>query len=421
MRVTKSGGKGRAVVLAALAVAGFSHYSQATTKTWIGGSSQWNISANWSPLGRPTLSSDMALLAQNSVVIYNQTSGPFDVGTVLIDSRLTLSQQTAGTQLNAGTILIGVSGAGTYTLGAGSVSVNNGFITLGQNAGGSGMFLLSASGALSAGSENIGGDGAGTFVQSGGQNSVTNLNIAGLYTLSAGSLTVACISGSGTFNQTGGTAAIAGSSINRINAFSMTNGTLDLSNHDLIVNTGSISTIGGYIKSAYGNGNWSSSGLTSTSARAVAGDINNPHKTALGYATASGINVGLFDGQSVSGSQVLVKYTWNGDANLDGVVNLLDLNAVASDFGAASRQWYQGDFNYDGTVNIADFNALAMNFGQVLPASDPPAEAVSPEELGALVPEPGLFGMLVGCFLHRLWHRRRICHCGGCPINAVSG
>ena len=77
----------------------------------------------------------------------------------------------------------------------------------------------------------------------------------------------------------------------------------------------------------------------------------------------------VFDGQSVDGSSVLVRYTWSGDANLDGVVNALDFNALASNFGGASnRFWYQGDFNYDGMTNTADFNALASNFNLALPS-----------------------------------------------------
>jgi hypothetical protein len=58
-------------------------------------------------------------------------------------------------------------------------------------------------------------------------------------------------------------------------------------------------------------------------------------------------------------------YTYFGDANLDGKVNALDFNAVATNFGKTpgSDVWAQGDFNYDGNVNTLDFTALAGSFG----------------------------------------------------------
>jgi hypothetical protein len=57
--------------------------------------------------------------------------------------------------------------------------------------------------------------------------------------------------------------------------------------------------------------------------------------------------------------------------------------------------WAQGDFNYDGVVNALDFNALASNYG----ATTSPA-------LGALVPEPaGVFVAAVPCLL---LNRRRL-------------
>jgi Metallo-peptidase family M12B Reprolysin-like/Bacterial pre-peptidase C-terminal domain len=62
-----------------------------------------------------------------------------------------------------------------------------------------------------------------------------------------------------------------------------------------------------------------------------------------------------------------------GDASGDDRTNLLDLNAVATNFGKTGRGYAQGDFNYDGVVNMTDFNTLAANFGKSLPpASAPP-------------------------------------------------
>jgi hypothetical protein len=190
-----------------------------------------------------------------------------------------------------------------------------------------------------------------------------------------------------------GTAA----SVSRLNVLNISGGKFDLADNDLVIDSTSLATIQSLIKSGFSGGSWSGQGLTSSTAQSIAADNANPHKTALGYASASSIGVTTFDGQSVGGSSVLVRYTWSGDANLDGKVNALDFNALASNFGGASNKlWNEGDFNYDGTVNTADFNALASNFNLALPA---PA-------LGTLVPEPMLMALAAPSLLV-LARRRR--------------
>jgi len=57
-----------------------------------------------------------------------------------------------------------------------------------------------------------------------------------------------------------------------------------------------------------------------------------------------------------------------GDANKDGMVNLVDFSILASVFGTADTS---ADFNSDGYVNLADFSILAMNFGQSVVVAAP--------------------------------------------------
>jgi hypothetical protein len=159
-------------------------------------------------------------------------------------------------------------------------------------------------------------------------------------------------------------------------------GVLDLADNDLIVHSTPIASIADYVSTGFDGGDWQGLGIASAIAAQVAGDGANAHKTALGYATAARIGVSVFDGQGVDGSSAIVRYTYSGDANLDGRVNALDFNALASNFGGASGKfWFQGDFNYDGVTNTADFTVLASNFNQ--PAFASPA-------LGTLIPEPGV-------------------------------
>ena len=103
-------------------------------------------------------------------------------------------------------------------------------------------------------------------------------------------------------------------------------------------------------------------------------------------------------------SKVTVGYTVFGDANLDGNVNALDFNAVATGFGSGTF-WYQGDFNYDGVVNTTDFMTLAQDFGGIAPT--PTAAPVLSPVLGRLVPEPMTSGAVLAMAGIAITRRRR--------------
>src|SRR5205814_5890241 len=120
----------------------------------------------------------------------------------------------------------------------------------------------------------------------------------------------------------------------------------------------------------YSDGNWNGNGINSSTTAA-----SSTPRTAIGYAEASTLHITNFHGRVVDGSAILLAYTVNGDANLDGKVNALDFNALATNFGAGSNLWTQGDFNFDGNVDTLDFNALAANFNQSTPT---PASSLAP-------------------------------------------
>jgi hypothetical protein len=62
------------------------------------------------------------------------------------------------------------------------------------------------------------------------------------------------------------------------------------------------------------------------------------------------------------GSAQLPFFVLPGDVNRDGVVNALDFNALATNFGT-SGGFAQGDLDFNGTINTNDFVVLAANFG----------------------------------------------------------
>jgi len=75
------------------------------------------------------------------------------------------------------------------------------------------------------------------------------------------------------------------------------------------------------------------------------------------------------------GGEVVVKYTWDGDANLDGVVNAADYFMIDSNFIPQAKGYQNGDFNYDGVINADDYFLIDSAFlgqtGQL--ATKPPA------------------------------------------------
>jgi hypothetical protein len=84
-------------------------------------------------------------------------------------------------------------------------------------------------------------------------------------------------------------------------------------------------------------------------------------------------------------SQVLVRASLPGDANLDNAVNLQDFNILASNFGQSGRTWVQADFTGDGMVNLQDFNRLAGHFGL---SAGPELTPEDWARLGSAIPEP---------------------------------
>ncbi|MEM9295086.1 MAG: MYXO-CTERM sorting domain-containing protein, partial [Planctomycetota bacterium] len=69
----------------------------------------------------------------------------------------------------------------------------------------------------------------------------------------------------------------------------------------------------------------------------------------------------------------------------DGVVDLLDFDILAQNFGDDNGAYDTGDFNGDFAVDLLDFDILAQNFGASSPGTVPePASAAALALLGLL-------------------------------------
>jgi autotransporter-associated beta strand protein len=214
-------------------------------------------------------------------------------------------------------------------------------------------------------------------------------------TINAGTIAVA---------QRGTSGNVAGTS--RVKSLTIATGaSLNLNNNTLLVDydtTSPLADIKAKLTSGYAAGLWTGTGINSSTAASQAAST---HKTALGYgeitSTATPTAAGGFSG--LDSTNVVVRYTYSGDANLDGKVDTLDFNALAGNFGGTGKVWTQADFNFDGTVDTLDFNFLASNFGQQI-ASDGGGGGAS---IGALVPEPTSVTLLGVAAVGLMARRRR--------------
>jgi hypothetical protein len=212
-------------------------------------------------------------------------------------------------------------------------------------------------------------------------------------------------------NSTANSAATASD----VKSISATSGRIDLKNNALVVRgaasggTGTLGTwngsaytgVTGLIAAGYNGGTQDGAGIVTTESAAVA--PNSLTSLAVARAEDAGLAGGAFAGQSVLVGDVLVKYTYGGDANLDGIINGDDYFQIDSAFPAALHGWFNGDFNYDGTINGDDYFIIDSNF----PAQGAAFPSDIPDQSSGLlaVPEPASVAILLPCWL--LLNRRR--------------
>jgi hypothetical protein len=60
---------------------------------------------------------------------------------------------------------------------------------------------------------------------------------------------------------------------------------------------------------------------------------------------------------------VLIKYTYGGDANLDGKVTISDYGRIDFNIGLGTHGWFNGDFNHDGKIDINDYGIIDFTVG----------------------------------------------------------
>jgi hypothetical protein len=154
------------------------------------------------------------------------------------------------------------------------------------------------------------------------------------------------------------------------------------------------------VEFAYNGFAWDQPGITSST---VQNDIGvNGLPTALGILLnndgsgvggnlfyGDGVGFPTFNGQTIGEFDTLVKYTWLGDADLNGLVDSVDFGLFQAGFdnSAPYTGWAFGDFDYNGVVDSVDFGlfqtGLGGQTGTLLRSGGGNALAIS------AIPEPG--------------------------------
>jgi hypothetical protein len=260
-----------------------------------------------------------------------------------------------GGQASAAAMLVGGTGTGA---GQGTVAVSGGSITV------SGALTISSTGTinLSGGTMNVQSiNSAGTLAITGGTFAITGAGSLGSGSIAASGLS---ISGSGVLDVgSSGLVIEYGNGTSPVGdlSFAQTARNYPAGSIQRYAQTGfnALSWNGPGIISSYAEND--SSGLTAVGV-ADENDLANVYPA--NYTVAGG-GSGTWMGQLINDpNNVLVRMTWYGDGNLDGVVNKFDVAALAQGYSGLAGYigWSDGDYTYAGYISKLDISLLAQSY-----------------------------------------------------------
>ena len=366
-------------------------------------------------------------------------------GIVLNTGTLALTASNSysgGTMLNGGVLQVNADTA--VGAGAGAVGIGNGAIL---QTGSSFSFSSSRNFTVKSGtgtintqgySNTIAGSlgGAGTVAKS-GTGTLTVSGSVGIGGLAANSGVVQ-LTQSGTIGAisigASGAVALSANGVNSAKVLDTSSlliaagGKLDLSDNGMILRDQSaggnqaanLAMVQGLVNAASDNGNWDKPGITSST---VVADLSAYSvltimvydNTILGVDSFEGINNLQTDN---GGNQVILKTTYVGDFDGNGIVNSADYGWLDFYYGYGLTV---GDLNGDGQVNSADYNGIDYGYGYqaygvlagegmtgaVMPAGSSVSTGIASSAAPEPAPEPATWALVASALSMLLGRRRR--------------
>jgi fibronectin-binding autotransporter adhesin len=169
-------------------------------------------------------------------------------------------------------------------------------------------------------------------------------------------------------------------------------GNVDLGNNALILKSGDLALARNAIAQWVAAGTYTGRGITA-SARGTGGRNDFAALAAILNTDSSGFPLfSSFLDQPVVTTDVLVRYTYLGDTNLDGLLDASDFNAVLNGITNSLTGWHNGDTNYDGVVDTTDYGNFLAAYNFYLGSPIPFGSGGTP---GGAIPEPASLALIL--------------------------
>jgi autotransporter-associated beta strand protein len=160
----------------------------------------------------------------------------------------------------------------------------------------------------------------------------------------------------------------------------------------------------GLIQNGRNGGAWNGSGIMTSEAAAA----NGVTGIAIGKASALQPTFPSFGDEVVNSGDLLLMYTYVGDANFDGIVDGDDYSNIDNGFAANRKGYVNGDFDYSGKIDADDYWYIDRNYGKQYEVSLIPSLPVDGNLSGVgAVPEPASIALVGLAAVGALRRRRR--------------